>query len=45
MMLNESGIKTYRAVPGSVADVIKQYKEGGLEELTVKNACASHDCH
>jgi predicted Fe-Mo cluster-binding NifX family protein len=45
MMLNESGIKTYRAIPGSVEEVIKRYKEGVLEELTVKNACASHDCH
>ncbi len=45
MMLNENGIKTYRAVPGSVAEVIKLYKEGVLEEITIENACASHGCH
>jgi predicted Fe-Mo cluster-binding NifX family protein len=45
MMLNEGGIKTYRAIAGSVADVIKHYKEGQLEEITVNNACASHGCH
>lgn len=45
MMLNQNGIKTFRAVPGSVEDVIKRYKEGALEEITIDNACASHGCH
>ena len=45
MMLNEGGMKTYRAIAGSVEEVIKRYKEGALEEITIENACASHGCH
>lgn len=45
MMLNEGGIKTYRAIAGSVEEVIKSYREGALEEITIENACASHGCH
>jgi predicted Fe-Mo cluster-binding NifX family protein len=45
MMLNEGGIKTYRAITGSVDEVIKRYKAGALEEITIENACASHGCH
>ena len=45
MMFNEGGIKTYRAITGSVEEVIKRFREGALEEITVKNACASHGCH
>lgn len=45
MMLNESGIKTFRAVPGSVEEIIKRFKEGALQEITTENACASHGCH
>jgi predicted Fe-Mo cluster-binding NifX family protein len=45
MMLNESGIKTYRAVAGSVEEVLKRYKAGVLEVITVENSCASHGCH
>jgi predicted Fe-Mo cluster-binding NifX family protein len=43
--LNESGIRAYRAVPGTVADIASQFIKGGLEELTVDNACAQHGCH
>ena len=45
MMLNESGIKTYRAIAGSVEEVLKCYEAGSLEEITVENSCASHGCH
>ena len=45
MMLNESGIKTYRAIAGSVEEVVQRYKDGALEEITVDNSCASHGCH
>jgi len=45
MMLNESGIKTYRAVVGSVEEVLNRYKAGALEVITVENSCASHGCH
>lgn len=43
--LNEGGIRVFRAVPGSVADIVAQFGKGGLEELTVHNACAQHGCH
>lgn len=45
MMLNESGIKTYRAIAGSVEEVLQRYKTGALEEITVENSCAGHGCH
>ncbi len=43
--LIEGGIKTYRAIPGTVADIINQFTKDGLEEITVSNACAQHGCH
>jgi predicted Fe-Mo cluster-binding NifX family protein len=43
--LNEGGIKAYRAIPGTVADIVSQFTKGGLEEITVENACAQHGCH
>ena len=43
--LNQGGIKAYRAIQGTVADLISQFTKGGLEEITVNNACAQHGCH
>jgi predicted Fe-Mo cluster-binding NifX family protein len=43
--LNEGGIKTYRAIPGTVADIINKFTKSGLDEITVQNACAQHGCH
>jgi len=43
--LNEANIKAYRAVAGTVSEIIKKYKDNELEELTVQNACAQHGCH
>jgi len=43
--LNQSGIKAYRTIPGIVADIINRFTKGGLEEITVENACAQHGCH
>ncbi|MCM8776519.1 MAG: NifB/NifX family molybdenum-iron cluster-binding protein [Candidatus Omnitrophica bacterium] len=43
--LNESGIKVCRAVSGTTESLVKQFLEGGLQELTVKNACAQHGHH
>ena len=45
MKLNEGGVKTYRAIPGTVADIAAQFSKGGLEEITVENSCMKHDCH
>jgi predicted Fe-Mo cluster-binding NifX family protein len=42
--LKEGGIKAYRAVAGTVADIIKKYKDKHLEEITVDNACRQHGC-
>ncbi|MFH1442183.1 MAG: NifB/NifX family molybdenum-iron cluster-binding protein [Candidatus Omnitrophota bacterium] len=43
--LNEGGIKAYRAISGTVADIVVQFAKGGLEEITVNNACNQHGCH
>jgi len=43
--LNEGGIKAYRVIPGIVADVVSQFSKGGLEEITIHNACGQHGCH
>ena len=43
--LNQGGIKAYRAIPGTVADIADQFVKGGLEEITANNACAQHGCH
>lgn len=43
--LNEGGIKAYKAVGGIVEDVVKQYEQGGFEEITVQNACGQHRCY
>lgn len=43
--LNEGGIIVYRAISGTVADVVVQFAGGKLEEMSVNNACAHHDCH
>ncbi len=45
MMLNASGIRVYRAVPGSVENILSTFNSEDLEELTPQNACASHGCH
>ena len=43
--LNQGGIKVYRAIAGTVADVATQFVKGDLEEISVQNACAHHDGH
>jgi predicted Fe-Mo cluster-binding NifX family protein len=43
--LNEGGIKVYRAISGTAADIAGQFLKGGLEEITVENACMQHKCH
>lgn len=42
--LNDSGIKAYKAIDGTTADVIRRYKEGSLEEITPDIACDHSDC-
>jgi predicted Fe-Mo cluster-binding NifX family protein len=43
--LNEAGIKAYRVTTGTVQEIIDSLKKGGLEEITVQNACMRHNCH
>ena len=43
--LNEGGIKVYRAIPGTVKDIVGQFIKGELDEITVNNACGQHGCH
>ena len=43
--LNEGGIRVYRAISGTVKDVIEEVKKSGLEEITLDGACTQHDCH
>ena len=43
--LNQGGIRVYRAIAGTVADIVAQFAIGKLEELSVQNACAQHNCH
>ncbi|MCM8801600.1 MAG: NifB/NifX family molybdenum-iron cluster-binding protein, partial [Candidatus Omnitrophica bacterium] len=43
--LNASGIKAYRIGQGTVEQVINQFKQHSLEEITVESACSQHRCH
>ena len=43
--LNEANVKAYRAFGKTVEEIVKKYKANELEEITVNNACAQHDCH
>lgn len=45
MKLNEGGIKAFKAIAGTTADVVKRYKEGSLEEITPEITCDHSDCH
>jgi predicted Fe-Mo cluster-binding NifX family protein len=45
MKLNQAGVKAYRAIPGSVEEIAQQFSKGGLDEITVENACQQHNCH
>ncbi len=43
--LNEANIKAFKAVAGTVAEIIEKYKKGELKEITPETACAQHGCH
>jgi predicted Fe-Mo cluster-binding NifX family protein len=43
--LNQGGIRVYRAIAGTVADVATLFAKGDLEEMSVQNSCTHHDCH
>ena len=43
--LSEGGIRAYRANAQTVQEIIQNYRESKLEEITVDNACIDHSCH
>jgi predicted Fe-Mo cluster-binding NifX family protein len=43
--LNEGGIRVFRAVPGTVQELVAQQAQGRLEEMTPEDACQRHGCH
>jgi predicted Fe-Mo cluster-binding NifX family protein len=47
--LRQAGIKVYRAVGGTVAEVVALLKSGDLQEITAQDTCAGHGggsgCH
>lgn len=43
--LNHSGIKVFKANPGSVEAMIGQFKENSLLELTIQDACVQGHQH
>lgn len=43
--LNEGGIKVYRASAETAEEIIENYEQDKLEEITVDNACIDHNCH
>ncbi|MFA5389051.1 MAG: NifB/NifX family molybdenum-iron cluster-binding protein [Candidatus Omnitrophota bacterium] len=43
--LNEMGIKAYMALPGTVEDIVREFKKNTLKEITISNACSQHSCH
>jgi len=43
--LNEAGIKVYRGMAGTVEEMINNFKQSKLEEITIDNACSQHSCH
>ena len=49
MGLRAAGIKVYRAVDGTVADAVRQFKAAALPEIEEQGACAGHaaghSCH
>jgi len=43
--LNEDGLKAYRTTAETAEEIVRRYREGILEEITVENACVDHHCH
>lgn len=43
--LKSSGTKAYRTNVKTVEQLIKEFKDNILEEITIENTCAGHNCH
>ncbi len=43
--LQAAGIRSYLVSGETVEDVIKDYKNNSLREITSENACGHHGCH
>ncbi|MCM8783156.1 MAG: hypothetical protein NC818_00020 [Candidatus Omnitrophica bacterium] len=44
-VLNASGIKVYRVDGETVDEVIREFNQGFLEEITPEDSCSQHRCH
>ena len=42
--LNEGGIRVFRAVPGTIEEILVQQAQGELKEMTPEDACRHHGC-
>lgn len=40
--LNASGIRVFRAVPGTLSENLQLLRTGGLEEISAQGACGGH---
>ncbi len=43
--LQAAGLKVYRAVPGTAEELALRFQNGQLDEITLQDACARHECH
>ena len=44
--LNEAKIKAFKAETGkTIVEIIKDFQDDKLVEITLENACAQHSCH
>jgi len=43
--LNDAGIRVCRASGVKVEDIVREYRIGGVQEMTAQDACAHHGCH
>ena len=43
--LKQGGIRGYKGRGGKAIEIVREYRKGKLEEITIHNACLDHDCH
>ena len=43
--LNDSGIRVFRAIAGTVGETIKKCSDNELQEIKQDDACGHHKCH
>ena len=45
LRFNKKGTKVYKVVVDIAEEIVAQFMHGGLEEITIEQACRHHDCH